>query len=167
MKRYLAYVAFIVVLAPIEATLPRLPWLHEVRPLLLVSLVLFYSLRLNTIEGVLLSAIAGVLAEATIGYPPGLATFAMVALFVGARVALSTVRADGPIFEAILAFIMAAAFHSIVFGLRRWMESPLQLGRDWLRLHLLACAATAVATPFIFKVAKRIEKLQAKSPGLL
>jgi cell shape-determining protein MreD len=167
MQRYLAYVAFIFVLAPIEATLPRLPGLHDVRALLLVPLVLFFSLRLNTIEGVLLTALAGVVEEATIGYPPGLATFTLVALFVGGRLALATIRADGPIFEAFFAFILAGFHHAIIFGLRRAFEAPHALGRDAMRLHLWSCVATAIATPFITRVARRIEKLEAKSSGLL
>ena len=167
MKRYLAYVAFILVLAPLEATLPRLPLLHDVRPLLLVSLVLFFSLRLNTVEGLLLSALAGAVGEATIGFPPGLVSFTLVALFVAARVALAAVRADGPVFEAILAFIMGAGFHAIIFGLRRAFEGPTQLGNEWLSLHLWACVATALATPFVTSVARRIERLQVKSAGLL
>jgi hypothetical protein len=105
--------------------------------------------------------------EATIGYPPGLATFTLVALFVSGRVALAAIRGEGPLFEAFFAFILAGLFHVIMFGLRRTFEASNGLGSGWWRTHLWSCVATAVATPLVTMVAKRIEKLQAKKPGLL
>jgi cell shape-determining protein MreD len=168
MKRYVGFLLFILVLAPVESTLPRLPMMHGLRGLFLVPLVLFFALRLNTVEGLILSYVAGFVEDATVAYTSGLAAFTLVALFLGAKVALAAIRADGPLFEAFFAFMLAASFFAVTQGLRRALEPGLApLGDDWAMAYVVPCFVTAVIAPFITQVAKRIDRLQAKTPGAL
>jgi rod shape-determining protein MreD len=169
MKRYLGYLILVLVLVPLEATLPRLPWLHAVRPLLHIPLILFFALRLNTIEGALLSFLTGTLVDFTVPYPAGLAALSDVILFVLARVFLTAFRSEGVFFEALLAAVLTALFHLMTWGLRRFFGPTMAslAGTPWMRAHLVACVMTALLTPFIFRAARRIEQWDARPPGSL
>lgn len=169
MKRLSGYVALILLLVAVEATLPALPWLHSFRPLLHLPLVLFFALRLSTIEGALLSFLAGSIVDVTVPYGFGLAAFADLSIFVLTRVTFGGIRADGWIVEGFFAFCFAAVFHALTFGMRRLLGAPMSslAGTPWLHAHLIACVSTAVMAPFVFRAARRVELLRPKQPGML
>ena len=167
MRRHAAWVALGLLLAVLEAELPKLPGLHTFHPLLHIPLILFFALRLNTIEGAVLSFVVGTFVGATVPYNLGLAEFMDVSIFVGARVLLAGIRADGAVFEAMFAFLLAAAFHLGTWWLRRLFGVPMSVltGTPWVHEHFVACLSTAVATPFVFRIGRRIERIEAKPPG--
>jgi rod shape-determining protein MreD len=169
MKRLAGYVALILVLVAVEATVPALPWLHTFRPLLHLPLVIFFALRLSTIEGALLSFLAGSIVDVTVPYGFGLAAFTDLAIFVLTRVTFGGIRADGWFVEAFFAFLLAAVFHAMTWGLRRLLGAPMTTiaGTPWLPAHVIACASTAVMAPFVFRAARRVELLKPKQPGML
>lgn len=169
MKRYLGYLLLLLLLVPLEATLPRLPWLHSFRPLLHVPLLIFFALRLNTIEGAILSFITGTLVDFTTPYPAGLAAFTDVSLFVLARVVIGAIRTESIVFEASVAALLTALFHAMTWGLRSVFGATMTSlsGTSWFSGHLVACLATAMLTPLVFTVARRIERLDARSPGAI
>jgi hypothetical protein len=82
---------------------------------------------------------------------------------------LGGIGADGLVFEAVLAFVLAALFHLVTFGMRRVFGTPMNslAGTGWKHVHLIACAATAATTPLIFRLCRRIERLELKAPGAL
>jgi hypothetical protein len=64
--------------------------------------------------------------------------------------------------------MLAASFFAVTQGLRRALEPGLApLGDDWAMAYVVPCFVTAVIAPFITQVAKRIDRLQAKTPGAL
>lgn len=167
--KHLAFVALMLVLAALEGALPRVLPIGAFQPLLLVPLVLAFALRLQTGEGAALSAVAGFVLDATGGWPTGLATFSCVALFIGSRLALGALRADGTLFEAAFTFALAAAWHALSLGVVRWVGpagapmSELPFGRTLLA----SCLATALVSPLVLAAARRIDRIGARPPGAL
>jgi rod shape-determining protein MreD len=167
--RIAGYIVLILLCAVVEATAPRVFWLDAARPLLIVALVLHFALRLNTIEGALLALGAGFVEDATAGYPTGLASFTCVAIFVGARLALAGLRADGRLFEAMLAFVLAAAYHVVTTALGRLFGPPVAPLADlpWMGPVLWSALATSLATPLVLWAAGRVERLEKRPAGML
>lgn len=167
--KHLAFLAFILLLAALDATLPRVVGLGPLQPLLLVPLVLAFALHLHTIEGAALSFAAGFALDAAGGWPTGLASFACVALFVGARLALSGLRADGRLFEASFAFGMAVAYHLLTLGLNRWLGPPGPPLEElpWVGTMLWSSLATALVSPLLLAAARRLERLGPRPAGML
>ncbi len=173
MRRVIAYLALILLLVPLEETIPALGWPliggAPVRPLLHVPLVLYFALRLHTIEGAPLAFATGCVVDFMAPYPFGLAAFTDVGLFVGAKVILAGIRTEGLVFESMAAAILAALFHGTTWGLRRVFggAAAAVAGTPWMKEHVVACVATALCTPLVFRVARRIERLEAKVPGAI
>lgn len=165
--RVTGYIVLVLLAAVLEATLPRLLGLDTARPLLVVALVLHFALRLNTIEGALFALFAGFVEDATAGFPTGLASFSCVALFVGARLALAGLRAEGRAFEAFIAFAFAFSWHVVTTGLERVLGPSLAPLADtpWMRTALWSSLATAVATPVMMRAAQRVEALEKRPAG--
>lgn len=147
----------IVVLGTIEATLPRVLLLDLARPLLLVSVVLHCALTLQTVEGGVLALLAGFVQDATGGWPTGLCSFTMVALFVIARLLLVGVRPGGRGFEVLLSLLLAAGHHALVLVLVRTFGPPVApLGETpWLLPVVASSVATAVLAPFVLALVRR------------
>jgi rod shape-determining protein MreD len=167
--KHLSFVALILFLAAAQATLPRLVALGALQPLLLVPVVLAFALRLQTVEGAALAFAAGFALDATGGWPTGLASFACVALFVGSRIALAGLRADGRLFEAAFAFAMTAAYHLVTLGLTRLFGPPMPPLEElpWLETLLWSSLATAVVSPPLLAVARRIERFGPRPAGII
>lgn len=163
--RHLWFVLLALVLAVVESTLPRVLHLEAVRPVLVVPLVLFFALRLNTIEGGLLSLAAGAAHEAAAGTPAGRGAFALIALFVVSRLVLAGLRAEGRAFESFFAGALTLGFHAVTFGLSRIFEKPVVPVADvpWLSVSLLSAGATMCAAPFVLSLARRIERSFARA----
>jgi hypothetical protein len=131
--------------------------------------VIFFALRLSTIEGALLSFLAGSIVDFTVPYGFGLAAFTDLSIFVLTRITFGGIRADGVIVEGFFAFCLAAVFHAMTWGMRRLLGAPMTsiAGTPWLQAHVIACVATAFMAPFVFRAARRVELLRPKQPGML
>jgi cell shape-determining protein MreD len=167
--RTLAYIALLFAAAVVESTLPRMAGLTLMRPLLVVALVLHFALRLNTIEGAVLSFVGGFLMDATAGYPTGFGTFAAVATFVGVRVGLTGLRADGALFESGFAFVLVLLWHTLTIVVQRQLgpeQAPLA-DVPWLAMSGWSALATAMAMPLVTRVARRVDKLEKRPAGWL
>ena len=82
---------------------------------------------MNTIEGLILCYVAGVIEEATASYSTGLIAFTFVVLFIATRIALVAVRTDGWLFEVMFCFVLAACYYGVIFGMRRLLEPALAI----------------------------------------
>jgi len=164
--RAAALLALIVLLGAVEAALPRVLGAGTARPLLAAAVVFFLSLRWSTIEGAELSLAAGFVHDVAGGGGPGPGAFIGVAAFVGARLALAGLHAEGRIFEAAFTFAVAllwnvlAAAASSLFGPAR---TPLA-DSPWLSAALWSAAATAAASPLVMAAARRVEALRRERP---
>lgn len=167
--RYAGFILFVLLLGAVEAALPQALRLDYVRPQLLVVLVFFFALRLNTIEGALLSLFCGFVQDAAGGYATGLAAFAQVSLFVGARLTLAALRAEGRAFETVFVFLLAAAFH-LVTGATSRLFGPVQAplaSTPWLSVLLGSALASAAVSPLILPAVAHIERLGARRAEML
>lgn len=163
--RYLAFIGFILLLAAVESTVPQVLHLELARPLLLVPLVLYFALKLNTIEGALLTAAAGFAVDATAGYPSGLATFALMAIFVGSRLILVGFGAEGRLFEALFTAGLAGAYHGVTWAVSRLLGPEMTSAGEgpWASTVVWTALATALATPLVMAGARRIDRIDARS----
>lgn len=169
MVRYVAFVLVVLVLATFEATLPRLLLLELARPILLVPLVFFFSLKLNTLEGALLSLLAGSCQEAVAGLPAGRSALTFVALFIGARIVLSGVRMEGKVFSMVFSGALALGYHLATLGLAYIFEvgHTAVLDRPWMSAALWSTFATVVCTLPVVALARRVNALGAQQSVFL
>lgn len=152
-------------LAVLEATLPRVLLAEWARPSLLVPLIFFFSLRLNTLEGALLALLAGFAQEATGGYPQGRSAFVMVLLFVLARVVLSGVRVDGRAFSIAFCGALAAVCQLVTMLLAssfEGLQTP-ATQQPFLRAMAWNLAATMVAAAPVLSAARRVNGIGARA----
>lgn len=166
--RLLLFTLLILVLGAVESTLPVVFHLEQARPILLVPLVLYFALTLQTVEGAVLSLIAGFVQDATGGWPTGLCSFTLVALFVMTRMVLVGLRAESRLFETTFAFLLAVGHHLITLLLTRAFgpESTPLVETPWLSVMLWSAAATALASPAVLALARRMgSRLEASSGG--
>lgn len=156
-------------LAAVEATLPRVLLADWARPSLLVPLVFFFSLRLNTLEGGALALLAGFAQEATGGYPAGRSAFVMVLLFVLARVVLSGVRVDGRAFSVAFCGALAIGFHALTMLLASSFEGLQTPGsqQPFLRAMTWHAVATMVAAIPVLSLARRVNGIGARTSEFL
>lgn len=167
--RTFAYIALLLAAAVVEATLPRLVGLGLMRPMLVIVVVLHFAWRLNTVEGAMLSLVGGFFVDAMAGYPTGLATFAAVATFVGVRVAFSGLKADGALFEALFAAVLALLWGTLTLWVQRQLGPEMSPIEDmpWLVMGAWGAMATALVTPWMMNVARRVERLEKRPAGWL
>lgn len=161
MWRYLAFIAIVLVAAAVEATLPRVLFLEWMRPLLLIPLVFFFSLRLNTFEGALLSLLAGAAQDATGGFPPGRSAFTLLFLFVVARLVLASVRVEGRAFSVAFCGGLTLGFHLVTLALSAMFEGvrTSALQQPWLMAAGWSAVATMVCAVPLLSLARRANGL--------
>lgn len=167
--RHLAFIGTILVLAALQSALGQAVHLDLARPLLSVSIVFYFALHLNTIEGALLTAAAGLAADAAGGYVTGLATFTLVFLFVATRVVLAGLRGEGTVFDMFFSAGLAGAYHAVTLLLAR-LFGPTQAPLDeipWVRAAAWSALATAICTPFVLAAARRVDRIGARSNEVL
>lgn len=157
MRRYLAFIAIVFMAAAVEATLPRVLLLEWARPLLLIPLVFFFSLRLNTLEGALLSLLAGAAQDATGGFPPGRSAFTLMLLFVVARLVLASVRIEGRVFSVSFCGGLALGFHLVTWLLAATFEATQTpvMQQPWLAAAGWSAVATMVCAVPLLSLAHR------------
>lgn len=161
MWRYLAFIAIVLVAAAVEATLPRLLFVESARPLLLIPIVFFFSLRLNTLEGALLSLLAGAAQDAAGGFPPGRSAFTLLFLFVVARLVLASVRVEGRAFSVAFCGGLTLGFHLVTLFLAatfEGMRTP-ALQQPWMSAAAWSALATMVFAVPVLALARRANGL--------
>ncbi len=165
--RYLAYLLMALFLAAVESSLPLVLRLDDGRPMLVLLLVIHVALRLNTVEGALLSISAGFIQDVTSGFPSGLSAFACVALFVAMRMALSGLRADGRLFEALLAFSGVFFWHTVTTAAKMMVAPSTSsfLAAPWLVPVFWSALATALVSPLVMKLVRQVERIAGRSGG--
>lgn len=167
--RHLVFLVLIVLAAALEASVPRALLLVELRPMFIVPFVFYFALRLNTVEGALLSLVAGVAQEAASGLPAGRSAFALVLLFVATRLVLAGLRGDGRVFETLACGGFALAFHVLTLGLSRWFEpawAPLS-DQPWLSASLWGALATLIVAAPLLSLARRVDQIGARPSEIL
>lgn len=168
MLRYVAYLLLILLFGAVEGTLPRLLWTGGAYPLLLVPLVFFFAVRLPTMPGALLSWTAGFVQDSLGGWPTGLAAFTCVSLFLGTRLVLAGLRADGRLFDLCFCFGLAACYHALSLAVIRTLgpnPNPMEHS-PWLTVALLSSLTTAILAPLVLGAARRLERMGAPASTL-
>lgn len=166
--RLLLFTFLIFVFGAVESTLPVIFHLDHARPLLLVPLVLYFALTFQTVEGAVLALIAGFVQDATGGWPTGLCSFTLVALFVMTRMVLVGLRAESRLFETTFVFLLAVGHHLVTLLLTRTFGPPSTplVETPWMSAMLWSAAATALVSPLVLAAARRIgSRLEAPSGG--
>lgn len=161
MWRYLAFIVFVLLAATVEATLPRLLYVEWARPLLLIPLIFFFSLRLNTLEGALLSLFAGAAQDALGGFPPARSTFTLLLLFVVARLVLASVRIEGRLFSVAFCGGLTLGFHLVTLFLAATFEGGTASvwQQPWATAAAWSVVATMVFASPVLALARRINEL--------
>jgi rod shape-determining protein MreD len=145
-------------LSILESVLPFLLHLRSARADLLLSVVLYLALNDEILQGAALSLAAGYLSDLTSATPPCLYTFLAVLTFVVVRIGGSTIRTDGGIQSAVVAFV-ASLIHSSVAAVLFYFVAPGSQGVV-LQFSPLFWSAlgTAVAAPAVFSLLRRVDK---------
>jgi rod shape-determining protein MreD len=167
--RHLAFIGIILALAALQSALGQVAHVDVARPLLTVPLVLYFALHLNTVEGALLAAAAGLASDASGGFVTGLATFTLVFLFVATRIVLAGLRGEGIFFDMLFAAALAGAYHVATLALTRLFgpsQAPLS-DLPWVRTAAWSALATALATPFVVALARRADRIGARQGEML
>lgn len=167
--RHLAFILLILGLAAAQTAFAQVLHLDVARPLFAVPLVLYFALRLNTIEGALLAAATGFATDIASGFVTGLATFTLVLLFVGTRIVLAGLRGEGLVFDMLFAGVLTGAYHVTTLLLGRMFGPPMPPfeARPWVAAALWGALATALATPVVVGLARRIDRIGSRSNEMM
>ena len=157
-------IAFGFVLLVLQSSVAMLVPMDEVTPNLVLPIVIFLGVtpEVHIVRGAIVGFALGYLLDSFSGSPMGLHTFLMTASFMVARGAGLRLFPQGPVFQILLAFLMSFAFGATVLALRAIFERPsLAIGEATLEQTALALVrpalATAIVSPLVFAVVRRIE----------
>lgn len=156
------------VLLVMQSSIAMLVPMDEVTPNLVLPIVIYLGVspEVHIVRGALVGFALGYLLDSNCGSPLGLHTFVMTASFMVARGAGLRLFPQGTAFQVLLTFLMTIAFGAAVIGLRALFELPTAaIGGGDMRqtaISLLGPAlTTALLSPFVFALTRRIEAFSA------
>jgi len=131
-----------------------------------IAIFLGVSPGVHIVRGALVAFALGYLVDSHCGNPIGLHTFVMTASFMVARGAGLRLFPQGTAFQVLLTFLMAIAFGATVLALRAIFEQPgAAIGESSPKETLIVLTEpaliTALCSPFVFAVTRRLESLSA------
>jgi rod shape-determining protein MreD len=146
----------VAMLVPIDAVTPNL--------VLPIVVLLGVSPEVHVVRGAIVGFVLGYLLDSNCGSPMGLHTFVMTATFLVSRGAGLRLFPQGTAFQVLLTFLMTIVFGATVIGLRAIFEpAGATMGASDARETALVligpAVTTALASPFVFAVTRRIEAL--------
>jgi rod shape-determining protein MreD len=137
-------------------------WIY---PSLVLPVVLYMSVgSFSLARGASLAFVLGYFTDAFSGLPMGMYTFAMVAVFLLARVAGLKLFLHGVVFQIVLTFFASLTVGILILGLHVIFE------RNTLAMApaLMVCAsqgvATALLSPFVFWMVKKLPGAETPKP---
>jgi rod shape-determining protein MreD len=137
-------------------------WLY---PSLILPLVLYMAVgQFSVARGASLSFVLGYLTDAFSGLPMGLFTFSMVAVFLLARVAGLKLFLHGVVFQVMLVFVGSIAVGVLIMGLHLIFERTNLAVRPAMLLTLSQAAATAILSPLVFALVRRLPGAETPKP---
>lgn len=164
----LLLIAFGFLLLVLEAAVATRVPIYGLAPNLVLPIAIYLgvSAEVELVRGALISFALGYLLDSFCGNPMGLQTFVLTASFMVARGAGLRLFPQGALFQILLTFLMALAFSATVFALRAIFEQPQVPGlrisaSDTLSPLLWSATVTALVSPLIFAVTRRIDALGA------
>ncbi len=165
---FVLLVGFGFLLLVLETAVATLVPMFSFAPNLLLPIVIYLgvSADVQIVRGALVSFALGYLLDSFCGNPMGLQTFVLTASFMVARGAGVRLFPQGPVFQILLTFLMAAAFGATVLALRAIFEQPsipaLSAGAgDTLQILLKSSASTALVSPLVFAGTRKVRTLGA------
>jgi cell shape-determining protein MreD len=161
--RNLVIIAVGLGLAALESLIDQLLPLEHLTPDLVLPLVLYMGLAgVNAARGSAIAFVLGYFVDATQpGSPICLHMFLLVCLFLLSRLVTSRLLLAGTAFHVLLAFTGSLVASLIIVGLRAIFEQRVGGLESLALVASTRAAATAVATPLVFAVARRIEARRA------
>lgn len=157
--RNLALVALGLGLAALESLVDRILPFEHMTPDLVLPLVLYMGLvSFNAARGAAVAFVVGYFVDAMQpGSPICLNMFVLVCLFLISRMLTARLLLAGSAFHVLLAFVGSLVSSLIIVGLRAIFERRVG-GLEPLAIVLFTrAAATAVAGPFVFALARRFD----------
>lgn len=138
--------------------------MHDFTPNVVLPVVVFLGVasEVPLVRGALTSFALGYLLDAFCGSSMGLHTFVMVAAFFASRGAGLRLFPQAALLQVLAMFVAAASADATVYALRAIFEQPVLPGlgenlKVTLRAVAASAAATAVLSPVIVGMARRIE----------
>ena len=157
--RNLRFIGLGVALAMVESFFDRLLPFEYLTPDLVLPLVLYMGLvGFNAARGAAIAFIVGYFVDALEpGAPICLHMFMLVSLFLLSRVLTARLLLAGTVFHIALALLGSILSSLIIIGLRAIFERHVGGWQPMAVIIFTRAAATAVAAPFIFALARRLE----------
>lgn len=137
-------------------------WLY---PSLVLPLVLYMAVgEFSLARGASLAFVLGYLTDAFSGMPMGLYTFSMVAVFLLSRVAGLKLFLHGAVFQVLMTFVGSVTVGLLMLGLHLIFErSQLAVGSA-LGVVVAQAFATAVVSPLVFAIVRRLPGAETPKP---
>lgn len=137
-------------------------WLY---PSLVLPLVLYMAVgEFSLARGASLAFVLGYLNDAFAGISMGLLTFAMVAVFLLARVAGLKLFLHGVVFQVLLTFVASVAVGMLIMGLHVVFERSHLAIVPAVALVAAQSAATALVSPLVFALVRRLPGAETPKP---
>ncbi len=164
-------VAFVLALLLTSAQAALLRWFGggAVPLALALPIVVYLGLHAGNVDGAVGAAAVGYVVDLAAGGPKGLMTFLAVALFLGSRLAGAALAVQGR-----AGFAVLSAFGTFFYGVGALLltraVSPVETapGGALVGRIALEAVATALASPVIYGVMRRVDALFTREePGLL
>jgi rod shape-determining protein MreD len=137
-------------------------WLY---PSLILPLILYMAVgEFSLARGASLSFVLGYLLDAFSGLPMGIFTFSMVAVFLLSRVAGLKLFLHGVVFQMLLTLAASIAVAVLIMGLHLvFLRRAVNLGTA-IGLIFSQGIATAVVSPLVFAMVRRVPGLETPKP---
>lgn len=161
-------IVFGFVLLGLQSSIAMLVPMDSVTPNLVLPIAIYLGVSpdVHIVRGAIVGFLLGYLLDSNCGSPMGLHTFVMTASFLVARGAGLRLFPQGTAFQVLLTFLMTIAFGATVLALRAIFEpAGATIGHGDRQQAALALVGPAVTTallsPFVFAVTRRIEAISA------
>lgn len=136
-----------------------------ITPQLVLPLVLYMAVgEFSLARGASLSFVLGYLSDGFSGLSMGLYTFAMVAVFLLARVAGLKLFLHGVVFQILLTFVAAVIVGLLIMGLQLVFERNQLAIVPAVSVVAAQGAATAIVSPLVFALVRRIPGAETPKP---
>ena len=137
-------------------------WLY---PSLILPMVLYMAVgEFSLARGASLSFVLGYLCDAFSGLPMGIFTFSMVAVFLLSRVAGLKLFLHGIVFQMLLTFAASVVVGMLILSLHLVFSRKAFNLRSALGLIGTQGLATAVLSPLVFALVRRLPGLETPKP---
>ncbi|MCA9600757.1 MAG: rod shape-determining protein MreD [Polyangiales bacterium] len=166
--RNTALIAFGFALLLLETSLAALLPLEPWWPMLVLPIVIYLGVApdSNLLRGAAVSFVLGYLTDALSGSSMGPYTFVIVATYMLSRAVRLRLLLRGPLFQVLMTFVVTALAGGMILALRAIFERgddfPVMDVTTAVYRDLAPAFTTAIASPFIFAAAQRIEELSGR-----